>query len=273
MQQDGYTPLPARMPAIFFGHGSPMNAVEENRYTATWRQLGLAVPRPRAILAISAHWTTDGTAVTAMSSPATIHDFGGFPQALFDIRYPAPGDPALAARIAALLQPLAVRLDQEWGLDHGTWSVLVKAFPDADIPVLQLSIDATRPAAYHYELGRRLAALRDEGILIIGSGNVVHNLRLLQRAGIAAPAWAVRFNDIVRDALQRKDFTVLINEASWGQDAHLSTPTIEHYLPLLYVIGTLRDDEDITIAVDGIELGAISMLTAVIGAVEGRVAG
>ena len=222
---------------------------------------------PRAILAISAHWLTRGTAVTAMSNPPTIHDFGGFPQALFDVRYPAPGDPALAARVRALLAPdIEVQMDQAWGLDHGTWSVLVKAYPDADIPVVQLSIDATQPAAFHLALGQKLAALRDEGILIIGSGNVVHNLRMYAWNG-SAPAydWATRFNDTVREHLTTGDVTALADYAQWGQDAQLAVPTAEHFLPLLYVAGSRQDDEPITIAVDGIEGGALSMLTAVLG--------
>jgi len=197
---------PGRMPAIFIGHGSPMNALDENPYTAVWRQLGAKLPRPRAILAISAHWTTRGTSVTAMPSPPTIHDFGGFPQALFDIRYPAPGDPALAARVQALLAPLPVRLDQDWGLDHGVWSVLLKVYPEADVPVLQLSLDLTQPASYHYELGARLAPLRDEGVLLFATGNVVHNLRRMNfDAAAPAPIWARDFNHKVRASVLGKN--------------------------------------------------------------------
>jgi len=172
-----------RMPAIFFGHGSPMNALEDNRYTDAWASFGASVKQlqPKAILSVSAHWYTRGIGVTAMAAPKTIHDFGGFPQALFDVRYPAPGDPQLAAQVRDLLAPLAVTMDQSWGLDHGTWSVLVKAFPKADIPVIQLSIDATRPAQFHFDLGRKLAVLREQGVLLIGSGDVVHNLRLMSR--------------------------------------------------------------------------------------------
>jgi len=261
MQQD----TSFRMPAIFFGHGSPMNALEENAYTRAWRQLGATMPKPKAIVAISAHWVTRGTAVTAMAAPPTIHDFGGFPQALFDMHYPAPGDPALAARVRELLTPVDVRLDQEWGLDHGTWSVLVKAFPAADIPVIQLSLDGTQPYAFHHALGRRLSALRDEGVLLMASGDVVHNLRAMRRNG-APYDWALRFNEQVRDCLLRGDTEKLADFAQWGDDARLSVPTPEHFLPLLYIAGAKRDDEDITIAVDGIDAGAISMLTAVTGA-------
>jgi 4,5-DOPA dioxygenase extradiol len=256
-----------RMPAIFFGHGNPMNALEDNRYTQSWQRLAAALPRPKGILAISAHWLTRGTAVTAMANPPTIHDFGGFPQALFEIRYPAPGDPALAARVRTLLAPdIEVQMDHAWGLDHGIWSVLVKAYPDAGIPVVQLSIDATKPAAFHLALGQKLAALRDEGILIIGSGNVVHNLRMYAWNG-SAPAydWANRFNDKVRQHLTGGDMAPLADYAQWGQDAQLAVPTAEHFLPLLYVIGGRQDHEPLSIAVDGIEGGALSMLTAVLG--------
>jgi 4,5-DOPA dioxygenase extradiol len=257
-----------RMPAIFFGHGSPMNALEENRYTAVWQQLGASMPRPKAILAVSAHWTTRGTAVTAMAAPRTIHDFGGFPQTLFDLQYPAPGDPALAARVRDLLAPVDVQMDHSWGLDHGTWSVLIKAFPHADVPVIQLSIDGTQSNAHYHELGRKLAVLRDAGILIIGTGDVVHNLRMMTRGNGPAPDWAVRFNDKVRDCLIRNEIEQLIDYPQWGRDAELAVPTPEHFSPLLYIVGTRRNDEAISIAVDGIEAGAISMLTAVVGAID-----
>ncbi|SFA88017.1 Aromatic ring-opening dioxygenase, catalytic subunit, LigB family [Collimonas sp. OK607] len=259
-----------RMPAIFFGHGSPMNALEDNRYTDAWAQLGASVARlqPKAILSVSAHWYTRGTGVTAMTQPKTIHDFGGFPQALFDVRYPAPGDPQLAAQVRDLLAPVAVAMDQSWGLDHGTWSVLVKAFPKADVPVIQLSIDATQPAQFHFDLGRKLAVLREQGVLIIGSGDVVHNLRLMSRGqDVPVPGWAQRFNDHIRESLVSGDIQSVIDYADQGQDAQLSVPTPEHYLPLLYVAGAKQDDETISIAVDGIDIGSISMLTAVVGAV------
>lgn len=258
----------SRMPAIFFGHGSPMNALEDNVYTQAWRRLGATIPEPKAIVAISAHWTTRGTAVTAMAAPPTIHDFGGFPQALFDVRYPAPGDPALAARVRHLLAPVDVRLDHEWGLDHGTWSVLVKMYPDANVPVIQLSIDLAQPPAFHLELGRRLSALRDEGILIIASGDVVHNLRTVRWGSSTPYDWATRFNDDVRECLLRGDGKRLADYAQWGADAQLSVPTPEHFLPLLYIAGAQRDDEKISIAVDGIELASVSMLTFVTGSTD-----
>jgi 4,5-DOPA dioxygenase extradiol len=256
----------ARMPVIFFGHGSPMNTLASNRYTEAWRKLGASVPAPKAILAISAHWVTRGTAVTAMTKPRTIHDFGGFPQALYDVQYPAPGDPALAARVREMLAPLDVHLDQAWGLDHGTWSVLVHAFPDAGIPVVQLSMDGTKPARFHYDLGRRLAPLRDEGVLIVGSGNVVHNLMLMRRGdGAAAYDWSKRFNERVRAALISGEHQVLIDFEHLGEDARLSVPTPEHYLPLLYIAALQAADESIDFAVDGYEAGSLGMLSAAAG--------
>ncbi|MHB8742928.1 MAG: 4,5-DOPA-extradiol-dioxygenase [Sulfuricaulis sp.] len=255
-----------RMPVVFFGHGNPMNALQHNQYTAAWRRLGDSVPTPKAILAVSAHWYTNGTAVTAMDRPRTIHDFGGFPQELFAVQYPAPGDPALAERVRALLAPVEVPRDKTWGLDHGTWSVLVHAFPRAEIPVVQLSIDGTKPPDFHYQLAKKLAPLRTDGVLIIGSGNVVHNLGRIQWTEDAPPYdWAVRFNETVRGHLTAREHGPLIEIAALGVDARLSVPTPEHYLPLLYVIAQQQQDESISFAIDGIELGSIGMLTAMIG--------
>ena len=260
------TAKPPRMPVIFFGHGSPMNTLARNQYTEAWRQIGATVHKPKAILAISAHWLTRGTAVTAMARPKTIHDFGGFPQALFDIQYPAPGDPNLAARVRKLLAPIEVQLDQSWGLDHGSWSVLVHAFPDANIPVVQLSMDGTKPARFHYELGKQLAPLRDEGVLIVGSGNVVHNLMLMQRReGAPAYEWAKRFNEKVRAALASGEHQALIDFERMGEDARLSVPTSEHYLPLLYIAGLQAEGEAMAFAVDGYEAGSLGMLSAIAG--------
>lgn len=259
-------PTTSRMPAIFFGHGSPMNTLEHNRYTDAWQQLGALAGRPKAILAISAHWYTQATAVTAMAQPKTIHDFYGFPQALFDVQYPAPGDPDLSARVRDLLAPVDVALDHSWGLDHGTWSVLKHAFPNADVPVVQLAIDATKPAAFHHAIGAHLAPLRDEGVLIIGSGNVVHNLRLIGWGGGAPYDWATRFNDYVRDALSTRQYQRLIDYEQAGADARLAVPTPEHYLPLLYVLGAQRDDEPLRVAIDGIEIRSIGMLSFWLGA-------
>ena len=264
-----------RMPALFLGHGSPMNTIETNRNTAAWARIGRDYPRPKAILSISAHWYTRSTAVTAMAQPKTIHDFGGFPQALFDFQYPAPGDAALAARVRDLLAPLPVALDtSEWGLDHGTWSVLAHVYPKADIPVVQLSIDGTQPAQFHYDLGKRLAPLRDESVLIFGTGNVVHNLGVMQRAagrsgnsGEGGYDWAQRFNTFAREALTTRHDQALVDFASQGRDAQLSIPTPEHYLPLLYVLGAAGSDA-VTIENDGLEMGSISMLSASFGAAQ-----
>lgn len=254
------------MPAVFLGHGSPINALEENAYTEVWRRLGASLPRPSAILAVSAHWTTRGTSVTAMAAPTTIHDFGGFPQALFDIRYPA-----LAARVGQLLAPLAVRPDHEWGLDHGTWSVLVKMYPQADVPVVQLSLDVTQPAAYHYELGARLAPLRDEGVLLLATGNVVHNLRLMNHSG-AVPDWAQEFNQRVRAAVLGDDPQQLVTYTGWGRAAQLAVPSVEHFLPLLYVLGCRQGEEPVAIIADGIEAGTLSMLSAAVGQIAAPMA-
>ena len=257
-----------RMPALFLGHGSPMNVLEDNKYTQAWQHLGAILPRPRAILAVSAHWYTRGSAVTAMSNPRTIHDFGGFPQALFDVRYPAPGSPELAQHIIDLLSPVEVRADHEWGFDHGSWGVLAKMYPDADIPVVQLSVDGTKPAEWHFELGRKLATLRDEGVMIIASGNVVHNLRMLRWQGEeTAYEWAENFNQFVHNNLHFQGVAAdhpLVNFMQ-HPDAKLSNPTPEHYLPLLYILGSRMNEETITIPVEGMEMGAISMLSVQVG--------
>lgn len=258
-----------RMPAFFLGHGSPMNALEDNIYTRAWQKLGETVPRPKAIVAVSAHWFTRGTAVTAMENPRTIHDFGGFPQALFDKRYPAPGSPALAKQLQELLKPINVTADtSEWGLDHGTWGVLIKMYPDADIPVVQLSIDGTQPAEYHYQIGKKLAALRDEGVMIVASGNVVHNLRMVKWEGNTEPyPWAVSFNQYVLDNLSWKGAAKdhpLVNFMQ-HEGAALSNPSVEHYLPLLYILGAWDGEEAIETPTDGIVMGSLSMLSVQVG--------
>lgn len=255
------------MPVVFFGHGNPMNAIENNAHTAAWTAVGRELPRPRAILAISAHWFVPGTMVTASAQPRTIHDFGGFPRPLYEVAYPAPGDPALADRVGALLAPLPVGRDERWGLDHGTWSVLTHAYPRADVPVVQLSIDETQPPAFHYALGQRLRPLRDDGVLIVGSGNVVHNLHTLAW-GEHHPQpydWAERFELIVRAALERGDDDALVAYERHGRDALLAVPTPEHYLPLLYVLGARRPGDAVRFPTAGCELGSISMLSAVLG--------
>lgn len=254
---------PVSMPAIFFGHGSPMIALENNATTETWHRIGASFPRPQGIVCVSAHWCTSGTAVTAMPRPRTIHDFGSFPQALFDMQYPAPGSPELAARLRELLAPTVVSLDKDsWGFDHGTWSVLCKVYPEADIPVVQLSMDMRQPMAAHYEIGQRLAALRDEGILIMGTGNIVHNLPRMNRQPDSEPYdWARRFHDYVRGAIDEDAPSRLIDYESFGGAAELSVPTIDHYLPLLYVVGARRPDDRARFEVDRIEHGSLSMLS------------
>jgi 4,5-DOPA dioxygenase extradiol len=255
------------MPAVFFGHGNPMNALAQNVWTEAWATIGRELPRPRAILCISAHWYLPATLVTAQTTPRTIHDFGGFPRELFEVNYPAPGDPDLARRVRALLAPVAVGLDTSWGLDHGTWSVLCHVYPEADVPVVQLSIDETQPAQFHYELAKQLAPLRDEGVLIVGSGNLVHNLHAYAWGRHPAEPldWAVRFDARARELLLANDHAPLVNYESMGRDATLSAPTPDHYLPLLYVIAQRREGDEITFPVEGFDGGSISMLTVRIG--------
>jgi 4,5-DOPA dioxygenase extradiol len=256
-----------RMPAFFFGHGNPMNAIQTNRWTEGWSVLGRSMPRPRAIVCVSAHWYLPATLVTAMAQPRTIHDFGGFPRPLYEVSYPAPGEPELFERIRTLLAPVEVGADLEWGLDHGTWSVLVHVFPDADIPIVQLSIDETQPAPFHYELGQRLAPLRDEGVLVMGSGNLVHNLHTYAW-GKHDPApfdWAVRFEAMAREQIVRREHAPLVNYESLGRDAQLSAPTPDHYLPLLYILGLQQEDDAVSFPVEGVDGGSISMLTVQIG--------
>jgi 4,5-DOPA dioxygenase extradiol len=256
----------ARMPALFVGHGSPMNAIEENDWSRAWRSLGAALPRPQAILVVSAHWMTPGVGVTAMARPQTVHDFGGFPDALFAMQYPAPGSPELARRIQALLAPQMISLDESWGLDHGAWSILVHLYPDADIPVVQLSLDLSQPPSFHYALGQRLRPLRDEGVLVLASGNVVHNLRLIQwQDGQAAPHWSARVEKRVMECLQTRDHAALIDYPHLDSQAMLAIPTPEHYLPLLYIAALQDEDEAVSFPVQGIDLGTISMLAVQVG--------
>jgi len=255
------------MPALFFGHGNPMNALVRNTYTERWSTIGATLPRPKAILCVSAHWYVPGAAVTINTAPRTIHDFGGFPPELYAVKYPAPGDPDLARRVQKLLAPLPVELDERWGLDHGTWSVLCHVYPNADIPIVQLSIDETKPASFHYEIGERLAPLREEGILIVGSGNLVHNLHTYAwgRHVVDPFDWAIRFEKEARGLLLAGDHRPLIAYDALGKDAMLSVPTPDHYLPLLYVIGTRATKEPLTFPVEGVDGGSISMLTVQLG--------
>lgn len=256
-----------RLPAIFFGHGNPMNAVLSNGYTLAWRQIGVRIERPKSILSISAHWFVPDTGVTIATAPRTIHDFGGFPRELYDVRYPAPGDPNLARRVQELLAPLPVKLDESWGLDHGTWSVLRHVYPEADIPIVQLSIDETQPSSFHYEIGKRLAALRQDGVLIVGSGNIVHNLEAYSW-GRHAPEpydWAIRFEEQAKQMLLANEHKPLIHYERLGTDAGLSIPTPDHFLPLLYVIATAQTNDRVSFPVQGVDGGSISMLTVQVG--------
>lgn len=255
------------LPAIFFGHGSPMNAVQSNKYTDAWQRIGVDLPKPRAILSVSAHWFVPFTAVTVGAAPRTIHDFGGFPRELYQVQYPAPGLPDLARRVQEMLSPLRVSLDDSWGFDHGTWSVLRHAYPHADVPVVQLSIDETQPASFHFEIGRQLGALRAQGILVIGSGNLVHNLHTYAW-GRHVPDpydWAIRFERVARDLICAGDYAPLVDYAQLGNDARLSIPTPDHYLPLLYVLGTRQPGETVTFPIEGVDGGSISMLAVQVG--------
>lgn len=259
-QQDGKTPV------LFIGHGSPMNGIEDNEFSETWEKLGKGLTPPKAVICVSAHWFTKGTHVTAMENPKTIHDFYGFPKALFDVEYPAPGNPALAKETASLIHTASVGLDHEWGLDHGTWSVVKRMFPDAKIPVLQLSIDYTKGPAYHYALAKELASLRKKGVLIIGSGNMVHNLRIMNwQLPEAGYDWAEEMNTKFKDLIANGNHTPLLNYESLGQAAKLSIPTPEHYLPLIYTLGLKEDKEEVSFFNDKTVMGSISMTSVRIG--------
>ena len=268
MTTGGEASAPGPMPVVFVGHGNPMNALNRDSLLArSRRQVGESMPRPRAILCISAHWYIRGTKVTAMESPRTIHDFGGFPEELYAIEYPAPGDPHLAAHLLELLTPTVVELDYSWGLDHGTWSVLTHMFPAADIPVVQLSIDRDEPASFHYALAQRLSPLRDDGVLILGSGNLVHNLHAYSwgdHSGTAYP-WALDFETKARELVEAHEHGPLIAYETLGEAALQSVPTPDHYLPFIYTIALCRGEEALSYPVQGFDGGSISMLTMRIG--------
>ena len=261
-----------KMPVLFIGHGSPMNAMEDNRFARGWHEAAQSIPRPKAILCISAHWETWGTLATASEMPRTIHDFGGFPQALYDMTYPAPGSPDLAKRVQSLVKSTEIGMDLDWGLDHGSWSVLARMYPEADIPVIQLSLDYTQPAEFHYKLGRELAPLREEGVLVLGSGNIVHNLRrmALKNNDYAtfnepyALDWASEADRILKNLIRERKHAELANYRELGPSVELAVPTPEHYLPMLYALALQAEDEEVVMFNDEPLAGSITMTSLVI---------
>jgi 4,5-DOPA dioxygenase extradiol len=254
----------APLPALFIGHGSPMNAIEDTQFSRAWAEAARSLPKPKAVLCVSAHWQTAGTRVTAMAQPKTIYDFYGFPPALYAKRYPAPGSPELARLIQETMRKSHVELDQQWGLDHGAWAVLCRMFPDADVPIVQLSLDEKQPPAFHYELGRELKRLRRKGVLIVGSGNIVHNLREVAWADTAYD-WALEFDALLKTLILAGDHQAIIDYSKLGPAARLAVPTLEHYLPLLYVLGTQEKAERVTFFADKVTLGSMSMRSVRIG--------
>jgi 4,5-DOPA dioxygenase extradiol len=258
----------SKMPVLFVGHGSPMNGIEDNVFSQYWKKLASEIEKPKAVLCISAHWLTKGTFITAMDKPQTIHDFGGFPQALFDVQYPAPGDAILAAETAALFTSTKVELDHEWGLDHGTWTIVRHMYPNADIPVLQLSIDYNQPAQYHFDLAKNLASLRKKGVLIMGSGNMVHNLGMIAWDKINEPYgfdWALEMNSIFKQKIEANDIAALINYEKLNAAAKLAIPTPDHYYPLLYTLGLREEKDAISFFNDEPMAGSLTMTSVKIG--------
>jgi 4,5-DOPA dioxygenase extradiol len=258
-----------RMPVLFIGHGSPMNAIEENEFVEGWRYLGKTIPRPNAILCVSAHWETKGTSVTAMSKPQTIHDFGGFPKALYDVQYPAPGSPELADETKQTITQTVVGLDEKWGLDHGVWSILRRMYPEADVPVIEMSLDYSQRPQYHYELGKQLAALRNKGVLIIGSGNMVHNLRMVAWDKMNEPEygfdWAIQANEKFKQLIRSGNHKELINYAALGREVKLAVPSPDHYLPLLYALALKEMNETVAFFNDKPVMGSLTMTSVRIG--------
>ena len=256
------------MPLLFVGHGSPMNAIEVNEFVLSWRNLGKTLPRPKAILCISAHWETSGTYVTAMAKPPTIHDFGGFPNALYEVQYPAPGSPELASGVKQAITGTNVGLDQKWGLDHGSWSVIRNIYPEADIPVVELSLDWHRTPQDHYDLAKELVKLREKGVLIIGSGNIVHNLRMLAWAHAGEPEygfdWAITANNLFKRLILEKNHKELIGYSVLGKEVKLAVPTPDHYIPLLYILALMKENESVSFFNDKTIMGSLSMTSLLI---------
>lgn len=259
----------ARLPVLFIGHGSPMNAIQDNAFTRKLGEMGRSIAKPRAILCVSAHWMTEGSWVTRMSNPKTIHDFYGFPKALFDVQYPAPGSPEFAELIRKEVNDPKVNADDDnWGIDHGTWSVLRHMYPEADIPVLQLSIDLSKPAGEHFRIGQQLHALRDQGVLIIGSGNIVHNLREIDFSANAKPFdWAIEFDEWVKERLERADYASIMNDATKSRAGQLSIPSDDHWIPLLYTLGASDEGDRLRFEYEGIDHASISMRCFSLGSV------
>jgi 4,5-DOPA dioxygenase extradiol len=261
---DMFPETDVKLPTLFVGHGSPMNAIEENLFSHTWEDIGKALPKPRAILCVSAHWETQGTQVTGMEHPRTIHDFGGFPRKLYEMQYPAPGSPELARLTQSTVHKALVKLDSNWGLDHGTWSVLVRMFPAADIPVVQLSLDHTQRPEYHYALAIELGALRKRGVLVVGSGNIVHNLGLLAFDNKTYD-WAIEFDEMIKRLILAGNNDAVVHYEKLGRAAELSIPTNEHYLPLLYTLALRGEQEPVKFFADQFTLGSLSMRSLWIG--------
>lgn len=263
------SPSDEKMPVLFIGHGSPMNGIENNGFSQQWQKLGTSLETPKAVLVISAHWLTNGTQVTAMDHPKTIHDFGGFPQELFDVQYPAPGDSKLANETKSLIQSTNVGLDHDWGLDHGAWTVVRHMYPQANIPVIQLSIDYTKPASYHYQLAKELAALRKKGVLIIGSGNMVHNLRMIDWKNMNTDNygydWAIEMHELFKNKISDGDHQALINYEQLSKSAKLAIPTPDHYYPLMYILGLQEKNEDPVFFNDKLVAGSLNMTSVKFG--------
>ncbi|MCE5205860.1 MAG: 4,5-DOPA dioxygenase extradiol [Porphyromonadaceae bacterium] len=259
-----------KMPVLFLGHGSPMNAIEENMFVASFRELGHLLPKPELILCISAHWETKGSFLTAMSSPETIHDFGGFPRKLYEVQYPAPGSPVWAEKTKEMITKTEVGLDYNWGLDHGTWSVIKHLYPLADVPVIQLSIDYTKPAQYHYDLAKEIIDLRHKGVLIVGSGNMVHNLRLTDFRRLSGDPygydWAIEANELMKTFILNDDHQSLIHYRKQGTAFELAIPTPEHYLPLIYTLALKEKNDKITLINDELVGGSLAMTSVIVNA-------